>query len=528
MKGTSLLIAVILMFFYTLSGQSLPTKNTKSQGTIYGIVTICGSGFPMQNVIVIATESEQFTTETNAAGYYEMLVEEGNYDIEFGLIGYDTLVLDTTTGNVFQIRFKATGNNSSDIIGWYIDNINIYRECESPHDLTIDVDYNTFENPSIEICWEAPYDPGPIAEWIHWDSGENFSAVGTSGPITVAIRWDANQLSNFDGASITKVQYFIYDEFISVYLKIWKGANAATLIYNEDVTDITEYGEWTVSNLTSPLLIDVNDELWVGYTVVYPLGGFPPGTDIGPAIAGYGDMISSDGGGTWDPLSSFGLDYNWNIQVFIEEISFSKQPTPIIETTTYSSSSPLKLTQGPINKNPIAAPLSGSRTMHGFNIYRMAEGADYEPYDLVDYIYGQTSYCYYDTVPNVNLQNGYYYKVTANWESDIDYCESTPTLALDNPEDDFVYIFFEDIIDISTGNLINVFPNPAKDYITITSTTPFTNIKITNYVGQEMYNSIFNGETSQNIVTSNYQTGVYIIEITTKAEVITKKIIITK
>jgi hypothetical protein len=76
-------------------------------------------------------------------------------------------------------------------------------------------------------------------------------------------------------------------------------------------------------------------------------------------------------------------------------------------------------------------------------------------------------------------------------------------------------------------DIINIFPNPAKDYITITSTAPINNIRINNYVGQEMYNSIFNGVTSQNIVTSNYQTGVYIIEITTKAKVITKKVIIT-
>lgn len=311
-------------------------------------------------------------------------------------------------------------------------------------------------------------------------------------------------------------------------MKIWTGANAGTLIYEEDVTAITTQGMWSEVSLADPVLLNVVDELWVGYTVTYDYGLFPAGTDAGPAVTGYGDMINT-GGSTWDPLSSFGLDYNWNIEVFLENMSSSKSPISILNKTPYTSSiSKLKL--GPVNENPVGASRSGSRSMHGYYIYRMDDNTspDYVLYDSMDYVFGQMDYYYFDTVPNVNLQDGYYYKVTANWKSDIDNCESEPATALEIPEDDFVYIFLEDVFDVVTDALINIYPVPAKDYITVKSTLPMNHISITNYVGQEVFSSMFNEATSIVLNTSTYQTGVYLVKIKAGGRVSTKKIIINR
>ena len=48
---------------------------------------------------------------------------------------------------------------------------------------------------------------------------------------------------------------------------------------------------------------------------------FPLGHDFGPAVPGYGDMLKSCDNETWDKLSDFGFDYNWNIQLYVEDVA---------------------------------------------------------------------------------------------------------------------------------------------------------------------------------------------------------------
>lgn len=95
--------------------------------------------------------------------------------------------------------------------------------------------------------------------------------------------------------------------------------------------------------------------------------------------------------------------------------------------------------------------------------------------------------------------------------------------------DPICYLWESQLLSINANQiigLINVFPNPAKDYITITSASPITNIRITNYVGQEVFNNRINKSTIQKINTGNFKPGIYLIEVATDGKVLTKKIII--
>ena len=42
---------------------------------------------------------------------------------------------------VFKIRFHAMGVNSINILGWFVDNIHVYRSCDAATDLTSDCSY---------------------------------------------------------------------------------------------------------------------------------------------------------------------------------------------------------------------------------------------------------------------------------------------------------------------------------------------------------------------------------------------------
>ena len=53
---------------------------------------------------------------------------------------------------VFRIRFRANGANSLNIIGWFVDNIHIYRTCDGPSNLVASVNFDE----GIELDWNPP------------------------------------------------------------------------------------------------------------------------------------------------------------------------------------------------------------------------------------------------------------------------------------------------------------------------------------------------------------------------------------
>jgi len=181
------------------------------------------------------------------------------------------------------------------------------------------VDAIHLTNPAfIMLTWEAPGIGGETGEWMHYDNGMNDDGIGLTngGSFAVAARWDAGDLDAYDGLQITKMTLFPRDAGSTYTLKAWTGANASNEVLSQPVTDLVMEA-WNEVYYTTPFTIDSSDELWIGYAIDnQPAGGYPAGCDAGPAIAGYGDMISMSGG-AWQALSALGLNYNWNIQAWV-------------------------------------------------------------------------------------------------------------------------------------------------------------------------------------------------------------------
>ncbi len=186
---------------------------------------------------------------------------------------------------------------------------------------------------------EFKTDPGGgTNEWLHYDNGNNYTGIGYTegGDFDVAIRFTTQYLQQYNGFSLTKIKFFPkLGSPISYHITIWEGYNPPDLVYIELVPYPT-IGGWTEFSISETHTINANKELWVGYWVSnQPPDEYPAGSDEGPAIAGYGDMISRDNGETWEALSIINpdLDYNWNLQVYVtnekgEEIELVRK-TPL-------------------------------------------------------------------------------------------------------------------------------------------------------------------------------------------------------
>ena len=120
--------------------------------------------------------------------------------------------------------------------------------------------------------------------------------------------------------------------------------------------------------------------------------------------------------------------------------------------------------------------------------------------------------------------NWYYYKVLAYY-SDID-CYSIPAKSMYGNEY-FVKVYYSpESVDENDIQNIEIYPNPAKDQLTIKAEN-LTNVMVYNAVGQKILEQGLNAD-EVTLNTSELDSGIYFVKITSNGIEMTKRISIIK
>jgi len=368
---------------------------------------------------------------------------------------------------IFKVRFQATGVNSNDIQCWSVDNIHVYRMCDSASELDL-VEHLDFN----ELYWWAIW--GPYQLSIGWDDQVYSDAIGTGGPIEfdVAARWESEMLIDYQGAYILKIAFVPAETEATYKVRLWTGSDADTILVDQLVTNPV-IGEWNVVTLEQPIQLDVSKDLWVGYHVDTPTG-YPAGVDDGPAINSYGNMMNYQG--FWQTLLDINpnLDCNWNLQFWICSV-------PVLPE------------------------------VH-FNIYRQTNEEDFQLYDVSESV----DYTDYDIV----LSDHYCYKVTMVWSQYSDTCESDPTSIVCETVN-------VGINPLEKDDAIKIFPNPAKNWLNIESEEEIRSIHIYTLLGEEVLKLEIRN-LDYRIDVSCLQIGIFYVMVETGKREYKEKIVIVK
>jgi hypothetical protein len=165
-------------------------------------------------------------------------------------------------------------------------------------------------------------------EIIRWDDGVNADAIGlvNGGTFYVAAYFPVSTMGQYSGMKLNQVEIFVYDVPTSMVLRI-NGQGTATspgpLLHSQPLTNLTSM-TWHMVDLTDPVDI-TGEDLWIGYEVTHDQGVYAAGCDGGPAVAGFGDMISMDGTTYQSMATYYGFNYNWNIAGYlIQGTTFAK------------------------------------------------------------------------------------------------------------------------------------------------------------------------------------------------------------
>ena len=351
--------------------------------------------------------------------------------------------------------------------------------CYDPEDLYGIQSLNDYNQLGVRLVW--PYSE-PTSNWLYYDDGNKLDAIGGPEAFSWGIMFPAASLIGYQGTSLIKVALFDV-AYSSGYIKIYQGGYNApsTLVHTQPYSVPGTVNNFVELELTTPLTIDITKNLWITFSTLQG-ATFPAAVS-----ANCGDPNSrwiSLEESLWEDMSEYGLNYSWMIRAYVDDI------------------------------NNRGSKLS---TLSHYNVYR-GESAD--SFEFIGETLEET---YFDKVN----EGTYYYQVTAVYTEEGEECESNPANAYGYEDQD--YIVVEVKVESVNENAIedlSIYPNPTKDVLNIAAES-MTRLTITNTLGQVVYDKAANSD-KEILDMSQYESGIYMIRVTTENGVATKRITIVR
>jgi uncharacterized protein YegP (UPF0339 family) len=374
---------------------------------------------------------------------------------------------------------------------------------------------------AVDLSWVLKFaEPA----WLQWDSGTNDDGIGLTdgGTFDVAAHWDADMLVDYEGLSVAQVAFFP-NETAEYIIGVWGGEDGMTPIYTLPVEPVA--GEWNYVDLPGGPMLEAGQGLWVGYNVTHDADTYPAGCDAGPAVAGYGDLIKMAGETAWAPLSGYGLNYNWNIAVYLGNAKDGKVDLVELPVDMNASAANLVFAEAE-EKAPYLDRVFGmpKADFVGFNVYRSTDGGDWELLGMAE----EAHHMDHEVVDGFM----YEYYVTSVFSHGESEGSETAEIMVD-------FVGVEDRIPMEFAVHQN-YPNPFNPVTTIQFDLPEAtdvNVTVYNMMGQ-VVKTLVNGNIAAgyhnvqwdgvNDFGQRVSTGIYIYRVVTPDHNVTKKMVFLK
>ena len=360
--------------------------------------------------------------------------------------------------------------------------------CDAPELLTAETYYNDDNDRGALISWGPQ--PIPIEEWLYYDNGIFNKSIGSEdGAIFWGIKFEPEQLANFEGCSLTQIS--LYDIEAGTYqLLVCQGGvtQPGTLVYYQNLELEGTHG-WRTIATEATVNLSVTEPLWIvigQQGIAYPAAVC---TDSGEAN---GRWVSLDGT-HWTDLASYNLNFTWMLRAFVtDQIGKSRQ----------------------LNNEGSA--------LTNYNLYRSTTGANYELVAQIPFVEGEDFYQYHDNLSDLPEQT-YFYQLTAEYD---DGCESEPGTSAEDPNLDFVTVEVSWDINEIDIHKISLYPNPTSGSIRIEAKGA-RNITISDALGQVITSQDVHTDTI-NLDLSSLPDGLYLITIRTEEDIMSQVFMIKR
>lgn len=359
--------------------------------------------------------------------------------------------------------------------------------CDAPTKLEGDNYWESDSNFGALISWGDR--PPLIQEWLHYDNGVYKNVIGNSEePILFwAIRFDAEDLVDYQGTTLTKVSLFDAGEG-TYQLWIYEGGETAprTLVRYDNMNLEGSY-TWH-EHLIEPYEIPENELIWI---VVGQQGLSRPAAACADMGHPNGRWVSMDGT-TWHDMHDYNVHYTWMLRAFV---------------TNHSGKT------------------HSGFTLQRYNLYRSYDNADYQQIASVSAVDGQAFYQYRDVLVGTS-NHKFYYRLTAFYLSDEgEECESEYAASLLDPEANYVMVDDHWMVTEQTDNALVVYPNPTSGRLKVEAES-IRRVSVYNALGQcladfHLEADIFHFDLS------HWENGLYLLKVVTEKGTLSRRFVVS-
>ncbi|MEG1498525.1 MAG: T9SS type A sorting domain-containing protein [Bacteroidales bacterium] len=356
---------------------------------------------------------------------------------------------------------------------------------------------------NVKVKWELPYFEEPLP--LRYGTGINAGSVGepTGANFTAAAAWDSAQLKPYENFKLIGMEIFLADPAVVTPLIMIDDS----IVYQFDAGKIATKTFSTIFFDRSFPISTINTELALGYTVsFYKADSKPVGYDAGPAVKRRGDLYTLDFKNWSSAANTLGINANWNIAALLardREIDTSANAAKTKAGNRYGEIYKVDIATGKLISEAaaqITKSNSASIKLNGFNVYRDGAKLNATPIKTTNYLDANVPY------------SQYIYTVGSLWNSCDEVMSKDATVQVGPTS-------IEN--DLNAANL-SIYPNPAKDYITISGN--YTTLTIVDLSGHQIAKY---PQQTEKINLSSLKRGVYMLHFTTSNfGTIIKKVIV--
>ena len=342
----------------------------------------------------------------------------------------------------------------------------------------------------VAMAWELPYFETPLAIGY---CGLPYSGTGlTDGsPMWCLVGWDSEGLDAYRDLYIVGMEYFIGEGITNLDALVYLND---TLALRMPVTSRIRENDWNTFMFGEYIPMDQPMEALVGYRVEYSDASAPVAVfDMGPAVQGYGDLLSTDGQ-QWSTLTASGLSANWCINALVvnrRDLEAAAKYGKDLDELVYEESPLVKvMSLGALDlgePKPVQAAKATSENVKlvGFNAYRDGNLLNAERLTSLSY------------VDEGVAPGSYEYYVTAVYQDG----EEVPSESV--------------LLDVDVANekvesaVVKVGPNPATDYVRVEGA--YASVDVLSLSGKRLVR--YEGGNPE-ISLSGLSSGVYMLKFT--------------
>ncbi len=158
---------------------------------------------------------------------------------------------------------------------------------------------------------------------LHYDGPVNTAPITSGGTYEAAIRFPASELAAYADKPLTGVYFYLLEKPSSSTVKIYQGSlgnRPDELVYSAATSSETAPQSWNEHQLSNPVLIDANRDLWISIKYAIPNPGRVIGCDQGPAHpdGAWLYQSSDDEFRTFPDRSNGEADINWSIRGVVD------------------------------------------------------------------------------------------------------------------------------------------------------------------------------------------------------------------